>query len=254
MRIRVFGVLTAIALLWAGGTAASDLCPVPVGAEPATPSTELARTRAVLASGGPLKIVAMGSSSTQGHGASVPSAAYPAQLQAMLGLAYGGSRIKVVNKGVGGDTAGANLVRFARDVLSEKPDLVIWQIGTNDSVGNVPVGQFKATVREGAALVRAIGADLIFMNPQYFLREVRYASYSAYVAAVSELGHELKVPVLDRYGIMKWWVDSGLFKTDAILSSDGFHMKDPSYHCLAEFLTRMIELPALQGKVTATAH
>ncbi len=52
-----------------------------------------------------LRIVAMGSSSTQGYGASNPQFAYPAQLKMKLEAAMPGIKVHVWNKGVGGEDA-----------------------------------------------------------------------------------------------------------------------------------------------------
>lgn len=241
MRGRCLAGLALAAFLWTGTALGSDQCPVAPGADPV--ATGLLRTRMALAEGRPLTIVALGSSSTQGTGASSEKATYPAQLDAILSQRHPGQRIAVLNRGIGGESAGANLGRLAGDVLAARPDLVVWQIGTNDSFQNVPLDAFAATVREGVERIRAAGADIIFMNPQSFPGEVKFPAYRGYADAVLDLGRELGVPVLDRYGIMKWWLDSGRFPADAILSADGLHLKDPSYHCLAEFVADMIEPP-----------
>ena len=52
-----------------------------------------------------LRIVAMGSSSTQGYGTTNPSFAYPAQLKMKLTEAMPGTTIHVFNKGIGGQDA-----------------------------------------------------------------------------------------------------------------------------------------------------
>ena len=37
----------------------------------------------------------------------------------------------MANKGIGGQEAPIELQRFDTDVIAERPDLVIWQVGTN---------------------------------------------------------------------------------------------------------------------------
>lgn len=83
--------------------------------------------RAIGASG-IVKIVALGSSSTAGEGGIT---AYPLRLEAFLREEYANQRIEVLNRGVGGEEAPKELERMDRDVIAEKPNLVIWQIGTN---------------------------------------------------------------------------------------------------------------------------
>ncbi len=62
----------------------------------------LPRTLAALRGHHALHVVALGSSSTQGYGASEPNRSYPAQLAAKLKLRFPHSAIRVLNKGVGG--------------------------------------------------------------------------------------------------------------------------------------------------------
>ena len=61
-----------------------------------------------IAQGKPLKIVAIGSSSTSGAGASSSAATYPSRLEAELKAQLPGLPITVLNKGIGGEEAPAN--------------------------------------------------------------------------------------------------------------------------------------------------
>ncbi len=72
----------------------------------------------------PGPIVAFGDSLTQGVGAR-PEASYPAQLARLLGR-------PVINRGVAGETAAAALRRLERDVLAERPGVVLVLLGGND--------------------------------------------------------------------------------------------------------------------------
>jgi lysophospholipase L1-like esterase len=77
---------------------------------------------------GRAKIVAIGSSTTAGEG-NIP--AYPGRLLSFLQNEYPNANIAMVNKGISGQEAPVELQRFDTDVIAEKPDLVIWQVGTN---------------------------------------------------------------------------------------------------------------------------
>jgi acyl-CoA thioesterase-1 len=81
-----------------------------------------------------LRIVTLGSSSTEGIGASAPAMAYPAQLQRILDIRFPDARFKVINRGIAQEVVAGNLVRLDRDVLSLSPDLVIWKVGTNGAM------------------------------------------------------------------------------------------------------------------------
>src|ERR1700722_1182663 len=90
----------------------------------------LPHTALRLAAGKSLTIVALGSSSTYGTGASRPEYSYPSRLAALLRARYPGADIKVINRGVGGELIGDTTARIAREVIGDQPDLVIWQVGT----------------------------------------------------------------------------------------------------------------------------
>jgi hypothetical protein len=78
---------------------------------------------------GPVRIVAMGSSSTAGREDVVP---YPHRLEMYLRVPYKDRfpelRIDVLNRGRGGEEAIEELPRFDTDIFAERPSLVIWQV------------------------------------------------------------------------------------------------------------------------------
>ena len=75
-------------------------------------ASPLARTAKHLASGEPLKIVAIGSSSTAGAGASSPAHSYPSRLAVELATLFPKQPITVVNRGVNGEETPDMLARF----------------------------------------------------------------------------------------------------------------------------------------------
>ena len=88
----------------------------------------LHRTSRPISTGGPLTIVALGS--TAGAGASKPEVSYPSRLREHLSSLLG-HRMIVVNRGRNGDRVGDMLFRLPTEVIPEHPDAVIWQLGTN---------------------------------------------------------------------------------------------------------------------------
>jgi acyl-CoA thioesterase-1 len=72
----------------------------------------LVHTARVLASGKPLKIVALGSSSTYGAGASTSAASYPSRLADELARRFPGHEIAILNRGVNGNEAADMLARL----------------------------------------------------------------------------------------------------------------------------------------------
>src|SRR5437899_10847013 len=111
----------------------SDAPPeVDVPAEFITLKYSLPHLAEALRGKGPVRIVAMGSSSTAGREDVVP---YPHRLEMYLRVPYKDRfpdfRIDVLKRGRGGEEATEELLRFDTDVFAERPSLVIWQVGTN---------------------------------------------------------------------------------------------------------------------------
>jgi lysophospholipase L1-like esterase len=181
-----------------------------------------------------LMVIAFGSSSTQGVGASSPAHAYPALLEENLRRLLGpGATVKVANRGIGGEDADDMLARLSRDVLSQKPDLVIWQTGTNDPLRKVPLERFIAETREGVRQMSAAGIEVMLMEPQD-CRLMRITPGSGrYREAVRAIGEEMGVPVIRRFSLMKAWLAEGALTETQLMSPDGLHMGDQGYARLA---------------------
>ena len=235
------------------GAASAPAAARDIGAGPcATPDTMLGSDLALphvtarLRAGEPIKIVAIGSSSTGGAGASSPAHAYPALLREELSQHFPNAVIEVVNKGVNGQKAPAMIARFERDVFAEKPDLVIWQVGTNSIIQNDGVAGNEEQLHRGIAKLRAADVDIILMDPQFAPKvtaDPDYPEMLRIISRVSQTEHVMRFP---RFAAMKHWVSSGQTTLEAILSPDGLHMNDLSYGCLAGLLADQIDL-AVRG-------
>ena len=199
-----------------------------------------------LAEGAPIKIVALGSSSTFGLGASSPSATYPARLALELKAAHPAQAITVVNRGVNGNVTRDEMLRFDHDVLAERPDLVIWQVGTNTLLQGQDMWSVFLDVRTGVRRLDALGTDVLLMNLQYSPRVLARANHRDMLDLVAVAGRETGVDVFDRFAIMKSWSEDRRYGFDVYVTPDGLHMNDWGYACLAKLLAVALD--------TAPAH
>jgi acyl-CoA thioesterase I len=197
----------------------------------------------------PLVIVALGSSSTFGYGASTPAATYPAVLQRELSSALGYS-VQVINRGVNGETIGYTAARIPKDVLAVHPMLVIWQTGTNDllQLSQSSVSQFRSVLAEGVHRIRKAGIDIILMDVQYFPSGERRPGMNAYLDAIQQVGESYKVPVIHRHKIMSHWVASGEMTVASMLYRDNVHMSDRGYRCLGDAVSAFILHQAAEAR------
>ncbi|MBU2531784.1 MAG: SGNH/GDSL hydrolase family protein, partial [Alphaproteobacteria bacterium] len=135
-------------------------------------------------SGQPVRIVAFGSSSTEGAGASASDRTYPARLQFALRLKFPEHNFKVINRGKGGELASHMLARLDRDVIAENPTLVIWQTGVNDAIHGIDMAEFRNIVEAGVNRMKGAGIDVILLDQQYYPRSAKVPNYNAYLKLI----------------------------------------------------------------------
>jgi len=205
----------------------------------------LPNTARAIRRGEALVIVAIGSSSTQGVGASDQAHTYPALLAEELQRRWPRLAVTVVNKGVGGEDAEQMLARFPRDVLPYHPQLVIWQTGSNSALQSRDVQSYEHTIREGIARLKEARMDVILMDPQYAPRILGRPIHKAIVDTIGEVSNDLKVAVFRRFAVMRYWVTSGQYRMEDMITQDQLHMNDASYHCIARLLADSLASAAL---------
>ena len=237
-----------LALLgWAAAALFACLPPVFAGAPhcaaPAgflSTGAALSATGARLAEGKSLTILALGSSSTAGFGASSPAASYPSRLERDLRANVAGAEIRVVNRGVGGQDVPEELARLAREVANEHPQLVIWQVGTNAVLRRDDIAVDERLIEHGVGIVKGRGIDLVLMDLQYAPRVLARRSYGRMEAAIAEIAERSRVGLFRRFALMEFWAKHGDFPAAALIGRDGLHMTDASYGCLGEVLGRAL--------------
>ena len=226
----------------APGLAVAQDCRAP--ADVAGIGTPLPRVAAAIAAGREPVVVALGSSSTEGIGASAPERSYPARLAAEMRERHGLS-LKVMNMGVGGEATSEMLRRFDRDVFRYRPDLVIWQTGSNTALRHVDPNAHHKALEAGLTRLRTAGADVILMTPQFAPRVIEAPRHGEIVAGLNRLARRAGVGLFHRFEIMRSWHRSGI-GFEAMLSSDRLHMNDWSYGCVARLMADAIAAPLKQ--------
>jgi len=158
-----------------------------------------------------LTVVAFGDSLTAGF--QLPaSQAFPAQLERRL--AADGFPVRVVNAGVSGDTTADGLARLDY-ALSEKPDLVIVELGANDMLRGVNPQTTRENLDKMLAAIKGKGAAILLagMKASGNYGDAYKAQFDAiYPGLASALSLTLYPFFLD-----------GLDKDATLLQSDGLH-------------------------------
>jgi lysophospholipase L1-like esterase len=213
----------------------------------------LARTARKLAGGEPVIIVAIGSSSTAGAGATSPAASYPSRLQVELQGHFPNRAIKVLNRGANGEDAREMLARFDQSVLAENPDLVLWQVGTNSLLLDRPLSPAGERIREGLDRLKAAGADVVLIDPQFAPKVLAKMDIGRLMELYSIIAKQAKVGVFHRFAVMRHWRQIANIPFSVFLSEDELHMNDWSYACVAKLLAGAVAEAATRPTVTAEA-
>ena len=242
MAITMVGLIAMVLLLLspAGRRAQADIDHCAASGDVTALDMPLPHVARSLAQGGPLTIVAFGSSSTYGTGASAPDKTYPSRLAKLLASRFPSIEVNVLNRGVGGETAGTTLERIDTDVIAEHPDLVIWQVGTNDLLHDIDPADAAELIRTGTERMKSAGIDVVLMDLQFAPAILQHPRYREMERAIASAAHAEDVPVIHRFAMMREWAEEGRMPLSIMLAHDKLHMTDMSYDCLARQVGRSI--------------
>jgi len=197
-----------------------------------------------LAANQPVTIVAFGSSSTVGHGATSPIFSYPYRIADQLRRKFPQADITVLNRGVGGEDAAQMMARLQPAVIDAKPDLVIWQVGTNIVIrgDEAAIARTEALVSDGIDRLKIAGADVVLIDPQYAPATTgdRQGKTDTMVGLLGRVAQTKRVARFPRFAVMRDWHDNQKLSFDQFVTGDGLHMNDWGYACFAQLLGDMI--------------
>jgi lysophospholipase L1-like esterase len=196
----------------------------------------LRHTAARIAAREPVTIVAIGSSSTAGAGATSPAGSYPSRLAVELQRLYPGRSITVLNRGANGEEVNDMLARFETSVMAEKPDLVLWQVGTNSVLRSSPLAAANILIREGVRRLKASGADVVLIDPQFAPKVIAKPEAEVMVGLLETAAKEANVDIFHRYAAMRYWHEEEDIPFSAFITPDDLHMNDWGYACVAKLL------------------
>lgn len=232
-----FGAALMAVSIWSSGANAEFQCRAARELLELDNPLEIARTAVSVER--ELRIVAMGSSSTQGYGASNPQYAYPAQLKLRLEAAMPGIHIHVYNKGIGGQDAAEMVDRMRQDVKPEKAHLVVWQVGTNSAIRRDPLTKFAEKLRAGIDIGQSLGANFVMMNLQYVPAVVALPDEEEYARVMADVAREKGAGLFRRFEIMRSWYNDGMPYAQFV-TNDGLHLNDFGQKCIGKLLATSI--------------
>ncbi|HRY04415.1 MAG TPA: SGNH/GDSL hydrolase family protein, partial [Beijerinckiaceae bacterium] len=136
-----------------------------------------------------------------------------------------------------GEVAATTADRLRTEVALNRPDLVLWQLGTNDALSRVPPEQFEATVRSTIAWLKADKIDVVLVGLQYTPKLARDKNYEEIRDTLFKISAQEGVLYIRRYDAMRFISQA---RAAPVLAQDDFHLNDLGYRCMAEHVAQAV--------------
>jgi len=236
--VAAFGAFLSMSVPLAAQVPAVADCQVPM--DYVLDNSPLPALTAALRAQETTRIVAIGSASMAGMGASAPPKSYAQRFLATFQerLQHPAS---MDNKAARSMSVADWLPRLERDVLSVKPALVLWEAGTVDAVRGVDTVEFARMLGEGVHQLKQAGADVVLISPLFSKRTTTMLNLRPYIDAMKAVATAENLVLFDRFEIMKFWFESGYFKFADKPDAGMMAENDQIFDCLGRLLTVAVQ-------------
>jgi acyl-CoA thioesterase I len=107
-------------------------------------------------------------------------------------------------------------------------------------------------MHEGLARLKAIGPDVVLIDPQFAPKVVAKPETEGMVEQIAAVATAEHVDLFPRFEVMRSWREVQSLPFDDFVSPDGVHMNDWSYACIAKWPAGAIADAATRPIATAT--
>lgn len=219
---------------------AAPLAPLSKACQPGASATAdelpLPNVAAALAQRKTLRILAMGAA----PGRVSARGGYTALIEAMLARALKGIDVVMVNRGVSGELAANAATRMRNEVALQEPDLVLWQVGTNDALAYVSAPEFATTVQDQIDWLKRHKVDVVLVGLQFAKEMLRDAHYVEIRETLRSLAAKENVIVVRFYEAMQIIGQAQSRGPEPV--AEEFARDEAGYNCLAQYVARAITL------------
>jgi hypothetical protein len=237
-RLHLSVALVAGGLALGAAGAVAQIVPPPVAKEcgDATVADHpLPNSAAALQQRKRLKILAIGSSPKAVLG---PGRNGSPLLERILERTIKGLDVEIVNRGFSGELADAAGERIRIEVALNEPDIVLWQVGTNDALAHVPVDSFEQSVTATVQWLKQHNVDVILVGLRYARSLAKDPHYQAIRSSLQQVATAEKVLRIGRYEAMEV-LSRTMTSADQPVMED-FGQTEAAYNCMAQYIARTI--------------
>ncbi|HXX07506.1 MAG TPA: SGNH/GDSL hydrolase family protein [Pseudolabrys sp.] len=197
----------------------------------------LPRVKAKLQTGQILTVVALGSSSTTGFGTFGPNDAFPQVMKQELLRLRPSARIEATISARIMENIPDNIARLD-EILRQKPDLVVWQLGTNDVVWRGIPNNTKEVISGAVKRLKAAQSDIVLVDLQYAPLVNATSRHIQMEQIIADVAREQNVGLFPRFLLMKRAIEAGV---GGLIWWDGLHNSAEGHKCIGLALAQMID-------------
>jgi len=227
------------------GVAPAAAAPAPfsqdcqVGNEQIVEQSPLPNVAAALQQRKQIRILTIGSSSSISRRSS-RTGGHSEQVRDILQSAIKGLDVVMINRGVSGELSAQAAPRIKDEVALNDPDLVLWQVGTNDALAYVPLNELESTIVDTVHWLRDHKVDVVLAGLQYVKPETQDDNYKAVRELLRKIAAQENIAIVRRYEAQRLLTQA--MESGGGLVPDEFQQSEAGYACLSQYMARAITL------------
>jgi acyl-CoA thioesterase-1 len=192
---------------------------------------------------GSLRVLVIGTASTQGGGTSSTDATWPERLDKVLGARLGPATVQVSIFGRRGTTAADHARIIAEQAPRLRPHMIIWQLGTVEAARGLSPDEMVAAVQDSIARLREARGertDVVLIDPQFSRFFRANADVETYRERLRLAAAASGAQMFSRWSIMKHWAETERLDLERAPRASRAAVADELHDCLARALTEFI--------------
>lgn len=190
----------------------------------------------------PIRVLAVGTSSSLGSGGPTSVSSYPLRLENDIEGLLRGIDVEMTSRSIAAEITVDATERLRLEIAEVKPDLLVWQVGTNDAMARVEKEDFAGPLRASLQWLAENHIDVVLIDPQYVERMANDAHYKMIVDTIAEVARAERVLLVRRYDAM-----ADLARQEEPEKANRFRLVDLGYRCMAEYAARAIVAGIIQA-------
>ena len=238
---RLLQVLTLALLLVGGAPAHAE--PAGCTAPPETMESGALPGTAAAIGRGSLRVLVIGSASTQSGGTSTAAATWPERLDKVLGARLAPATVQVSIFGRRGTTAADHARIIAEQAPRLRPHIIVWQLGTVEAARGLSPDEMVDALQDSIGRLREARGertDVVLMDPQFSRFFRANADVETYRDRLRLAAAASGAQVFSRWTIMKHWAETERLDLERAPRASRAAVADQLHDCLARALTEFI--------------